>query len=152
MVSDTYGLHLMLRVAGVEQRAALADPNVVDAFLRTVVERVGMSVLAGPLVTTEEGTPERAGVSGVVILNESHAAAHTYPALGEAFVDVFSCRWFVPDTVLEVLRQHFGDHQVKERRLQTRGRHWDADVAKELSAWSDRRHGRPARRPGAGKA
>ena len=136
---DTYGLHLTLRIAAIQDRVALGDATLVEGFLRTLVDRVGMTVLAGPLVATEEGPRERAGVSGVVILHESHAAVHTYPFLGEAFVDLFSCRRFSPEVVLAVLRQYFGAHAVREKSLLARGRHWDADVAKELSAWSRRR-------------
>lgn len=144
---DAYGLHLTLRLTAIEDRVALGDPALVDGFLRTLVDRVGMTVLAGPLVATEEGPIERAGVSGVVILHESHAAVHTYPALGEAFLDLFSCRRFTPEVVLAVLRQYFGAHHVTERSLLTRGRHWDTDVAHELSAWSLRRRGRAEREP-----
>jgi S-adenosylmethionine decarboxylase len=152
MVRDTYGLHLTLRIAAIEDRVALADPIRVDGFLRTLVDRVGMTVLAGPLVATEQGPRERAGVSGVVILQESHAAVHTYPALGEAFVDLFSCRPFAPDVVLAVLGQHFGAHHVRERSLQTRGRHWDTDVAAELAAWSQQRDGEPEHQPSVRRA
>lgn len=141
---ETYGLHLTLRIAAIEDRAALGDPVRVDEFLRAVVDSVGMTVLAGPLVATEEGPRERAGVSGVVILHESHAAVHTYPALGEAFVDLFSCRRFTPGAVVAVLGRYFGPHHVRERSLRTRGRHWDTDVAKELAAWGRRREGRAA--------
>jgi S-adenosylmethionine decarboxylase len=141
MARETYGLHLTLRIGAIDDRAALSDPQAVDRFLRGLVDGVGMSILAGPLVGTEDGPPERAGVSGVVILRESHAAVHTYPALGEAFVDVFSCRPFAPDTVLGVLRQHFGPHRVTERSVRTRGRHWDTDITRELTAWSHRRDG-----------
>jgi S-adenosylmethionine decarboxylase len=140
-----------LRIAGVEDRRGLADPALVEAFLRTLVDRIGMTVLAGPLVATENGPLERAGVSGVVILHESHAAVHTYPALGEAFVDLFSCRRFTPEVVVGVLEQYFGTHRVRERSLVTRGRHWDADVARELSAWSQQRDGIGERQPSGGR-
>ena len=146
----TYGLHLTLRIAGVEDRVALGDPTRVEGFLRTLVDRVGMTVLAGPLVATEHGPLDRAGVSGVVILHESHAAVHTYPALGEAFVDLFSCRRFTPEVVVAVLAQYFGPHRVSERSLLTRGRHWGTDVARELSAWSQRRGGGVGERQASG--
>jgi S-adenosylmethionine decarboxylase len=150
--AGTYGLHLTLRIAAIEDRVALGDPALVDDFLRSLVDRVGMTILAGPLVATEHGARERAGVSGVVILQESHAAVHTYPALGEAFVDLFSCRRFLPTVVLAVLAQYFGAHEVRERSLQTRGRHWDTDVAKELSAWRHRRDGRAQPQPSGGRS
>jgi S-adenosylmethionine decarboxylase len=41
-----------MRITGVEDRAALGDTTLVEGFLRTLVDRVGMTVLAGPLVAT----------------------------------------------------------------------------------------------------
>ena len=133
---DSYGIHLMLRVGDVEHRTALADPPTVSAFLRSLVDEVGMSILAGPLVETEPGGPERFGVSGVVILQESHAAIHTYPELGQAFLDVFSCRPFEPAIVRRVTTQFFGQHRVLEQETRSRGAHWGADVAEQLRSWS----------------
>ncbi len=135
MAGTDYGLHLTLRVAGIRDSPALGDPQAVDRFLTTLVDRIGMTVLAGPLVGTEHGPPERAGVSGVVILCESHAAVHTYPALGQAFVDVFSCRPFATDEVIAVLTEHFGSLDVTEQEIRTRGTHWDTDAERELATW-----------------
>lgn len=98
-----------------------------------------MRILAGPLTGREDGGPDRSGVSGVVILYESHAAIHTYPWLGGAFVDIFSCREFDHEVVLGVFDEFFGTHRVRELETQTRGRHWGADIEREQLAWSSRR-------------
>ncbi|MDQ4069014.1 MAG: S-adenosylmethionine decarboxylase [Actinomycetota bacterium] len=134
--AGTYGVHLMMQVAEVERREALADPETVAAYLRSLVGRVGMSILAGPLVETEHGGPECFGVSGVVILYESHAAIHTYPDLGRAFLDVFSCRPFDPTLVDTVTTEFFGRYDVVETHVLDRGVHWGADVAQQLREWS----------------
>jgi S-adenosylmethionine decarboxylase len=139
MIGESYGLHLTLRLAEVEDRAALGSASSVLHFLRELVSRVGMVVLGGPIVGIEPGEPERSGVSGVVILRESHAAIHTYPELGEALVDLFSCRHFSVEVVLDVLTEFFGSHRVKERALQTRGYHWAAGIAEEMWAWNQLR-------------
>ena len=139
--ADTYGLHLTLRACEIENRSALADPVTVDRFLVTLVATIGMTVLAGPLVGVDSGPPELAGVSGVVILSESHAAIHTYPAVGEAFVDLFSCRSFDPRAVTTMICAFFGGHRVKEPVLAARGRHWQADIAGELRRWRGSRAG-----------
>src|SRR5882724_8617011 len=92
--ATTYGMHLTVRIANVEKQAVLNDRDAVSGFLSDLVDRVGMRVLAGPLVGIEEGVPEKRGMSAVIILYESHAAIHTYPELGEAFLDLFSCKRF----------------------------------------------------------
>ena len=138
-MEESYGIHLMLRVADVERPDALEDPGAVSGFLEGLVARVGMSILAGPLVGIEHGDVEHYGVSGVVILKESHAAVHTYPRLAQAFLDLFSCRHFEPEVVQAVMSEFFGCHRVVENELLTRGAHWAGDVAGHLRSWTSTR-------------
>ena len=60
---------------------ALDDEIEVAEFLKKLVAALGMRVRAGPLCGRERGAPEKNGISGAVILYESHAAIHTYSQL-----------------------------------------------------------------------
>lgn len=139
MSDNSYGLHLTLRVADIRDTAALDDQEVIASFLVSLVHRINMRILAGPLVTREPGAPEKRGCSGVIILYESHAAIHTYPALGAAFVDVFSCRSFSVDTIVDVLNDYFGHHRIVELVEQERGLHWSGTVRQHMEAWTETR-------------
>lgn len=141
MNHDVYGVHLMLRVAEIANREALNNEQQVEQFLVDVVHTLGMRVLAGPLMAREEGPPELQGCSGVIILYESHVAIHTYPCLGEAFIDVFSCKPFDTALAEAVVERYFGSYAVVERAVADRGIHWGRDVERELSAWQQRRIG-----------
>jgi S-adenosylmethionine decarboxylase len=135
MNPDTYGLHLTLRMSEVENRAALNDVDTVKSCIQTIVNRIGMRVLAGPLAEREDGPLENTGCSAVIILYESHAAIHTYAPLGQAFVDIFSCKEFDTQAVITVLNEFFGEFQIKEHNVQDRGIHWGADVKAEMNSW-----------------
>ncbi len=52
------------------------------------------------------------GVSGVVVIAESHLAIHTWPEYGYAAVDLFTCGEDVnPDAAFEYLKEHLAaDH------------------------------------------
>lgn len=53
------------------------------------------------------------GVSGVVVISESHLAIHTWPELGYAAVDVFTCGEKVdPWDACNYLAKHFGAEYV----------------------------------------
>lgn len=57
------------------------------------------------------------GVSGVVIIAESHLSIHTWPEYGYAAVDIFTCGTFVnPEKAAEVLIEKLGsrNHSVME--------------------------------------
>ncbi|MDX1933423.1 MAG: S-adenosylmethionine decarboxylase [Capsulimonadales bacterium] len=136
---ETYGIHLTLRIADLEPPGALNDPETVKEFLVELVGHIGMRILAGPLVGYEGGTTEKYGTSGVVILYESHAAIHTYPGLGELFLDVFSCKHFDVEDVHTILRRHYRTYRVVEENVQDRGIHWGCNVRSELTRWSDLR-------------
>jgi len=138
-MKDVYGLHLMMRVSSVRNRAALSDGEMINRFLVDLVGELGMNVLAGPMVTEEAGEPQRAGYSGVIILYESHAAIHTYSNLGEAFLDVFSCKPYDMTRVERVMNRYFGDFEVVEQTTLGRGVHWGTNVEREMETWATAR-------------
>jgi len=135
-MKDVYGLHLMMRVSSVRNRAALSDGEMINRFLVDLVGELGMNVLAGPMVTEEAGEPQRAGYSGVIILYESHAAIHTYSNLGEAFLDVFSCKPYDVTRVERVMNRYFGDFEIVEQTTLGRGIHWGTNVEREMETWA----------------
>ncbi len=129
-----YGIHLTMRMTEIENREALEGPNV-EHFLRELVGRIGMRILAGPLTGEENGDPMHRGWSGVVILYESHAAIHTYPELGQAFLDIFSCKPYEVSKVKEILGEFFGGFKVTEQTLFDRGIHWSNNAEAEMTNW-----------------
>jgi S-adenosylmethionine decarboxylase len=53
------------------------------------------------------------GISGVVVISESHLAIHTWPELGYAAVDVFTCGDHVdPWVAVEAIVKEFGATSV----------------------------------------
>ena len=137
--SDHYGDELTLRLSRIADTRRLGDDATLTRFMRDLVSRIGMTVIAGPLVATEGGPPEKAGKSAVVILAESHAAIHTYPHLREIFVDIFSCKPFREADVLDEFHRLVGDYEIAERTLTRRGEEWPRDLGAARKLWSGQR-------------
>ena len=58
------------------------------------------------------------GVSGVVVISESHLAIHTWPELGYAAVDVFTCGDTVnPWDACKYLTENFGAQDVNAKEI-----------------------------------
>ena len=58
------------------------------------------------------------GVSGVVVISESHLAIHTWPELGYAAVDVFTCGEKVnPWDACNYLTDHFNAKQTTAKEM-----------------------------------
>ena len=67
--------------------------------------------------------PVQAGVTGVVLLAESHLAVHTWPELGAVTVDVYVCNFQGDNShrahlALEHLVAAFGASDVRRQRLE----------------------------------
>jgi S-adenosylmethionine decarboxylase len=74
-----------------------------------------MGILAGPLVV--EGDPGNPGWTGIVVIEKSHIAIHTFEEGGKASVDVFSCSPFEKDRVLGYLEDRIRFGKVNTRML-----------------------------------
>jgi S-adenosylmethionine decarboxylase proenzyme len=84
-VIQPLGNHILLELWGVSE-ALLNDSATLEHSLVEAASRGGAHVLEGRFRCFE---PQ--GISGVIILAESHVTIHTWPELGYAAVDVFTC-------------------------------------------------------------
>ena len=86
----------------------LASEELVRGLLDHLPERIGMTKIAAPHVQRYVGQkPEDWGVSGFVLIAESHIAVHTFPHHRYIWVDVFSCKGFDEQPALDVVTDAF---------------------------------------------
>jgi S-adenosylmethionine decarboxylase len=87
----------------------LGDVAAIFDLLDTLPERIGMTKIAPPYVFRYSGVkPEDWGVTGVVIIAESHISIHTFAEHKRFHLDVFSCKPFDVDMVRERIGDLFG--------------------------------------------
>ncbi len=79
------GTHFLLDVAGATF-ATLDDVVLLETLLVDAVRAMGAKVLG---IHIHRLAPQ--GVSGVVVISESHLTIHTWPERGEAAIDLFTC-------------------------------------------------------------
>ncbi|HVP05366.1 MAG TPA: S-adenosylmethionine decarboxylase [Dehalococcoidia bacterium] len=86
----------------------LADENVVRVILDQVPEMMGMTKITQPYVLRYTGSkPEDWGVSGFVMIAESHISMHTFPERKLVWADVFSCKDFDAQPVIDEIKKRF---------------------------------------------
>ncbi len=108
------GMHLLVDLWGASN---LGDPGLIDAALRDAAIRAGATILHSHF---HHFTPN-GGVSGVVVLAESHISIHTWPERNFAAVDIFMCGACNPHDAIPVLRAAFHPERV-DLDEQRRGR------------------------------
>jgi len=95
------GRHLLVEFTGCEP-TALADLDGVTAAMLEAARASGATIVTHSF---HHFSPH--GVSGAVIIAESHLAIHTWPEHGFAAVDFFSCGAVDMDRGLGVLKAAF---------------------------------------------
>lgn len=105
------GGHLLLDLWDAQN---LTDPLQIETALRDAALACGATVLHSHFHQFGDG----GGVSGVVVLAESHVSIHTWPERDFAAVDVFMCGACDPLKALPVLKAAFrpGRVQLGEHR------------------------------------
>lgn len=103
------GNHLILELYDCPARI-LDDPEHVAQTMLAAVEASGATMIQ-PFF--HQFAPQ--GVSGVVIISESHFSIHTWPEYGYAAIDVFTCGDVIDmNAAVESLRQGFAAGSVQK--------------------------------------
>ena len=105
------GIHLILDLW---QASRLDDPK----FIAGVLERAARAANATVLHTHMHHFSPNGGVSGVVVLAESHISIHTWPERQYAAIDIFMCGKCDAYLSIPVLREAFraGSVQLTEHK------------------------------------
>ncbi|MBU0630765.1 MAG: adenosylmethionine decarboxylase [Candidatus Margulisbacteria bacterium] len=102
-----FGSHLIVDCYGCSKEK-LEDVLFVHDMLDTFPEKIGMTKISEPHVfRSTAGGEEMTGVSGVVLVAESHISVHTFPETGHVFIDIFSCKDFNTEYASQYLSEVF---------------------------------------------
>ncbi|MCO5399498.1 adenosylmethionine decarboxylase [Ralstonia soli] len=118
------GEHLLLDLYGVAP-ALLRDARALETALRAAADALGATILHAHLHrfdTVRTGTPggEQGGVTGVLLLAESHLSIHTWPEHGFAAIDAFMCGTGTTHAARAVFERALAPQRV-DLRIERRG-------------------------------
>ena len=108
---NALGKHLLLELKDCDKEV-LNDISFLKSVLLAAADEAGATVLGNSF---HRFNPH--GVSGVVIISESHLCIHTWPEHGYAAVDIFTCGDSVqPQKAAEILISKLGskNHSMLE--------------------------------------
>lgn len=127
-MNEIFGPHLMMDLSGCKKEI-LQDLKLHFDYLNNTPEIIGMTKITQPHVFPYQGlVPEDKGTTGVVIIAESHISVHSFEDKGYVFVDIFSCKPFNTELMIQKTLECFKptSYEIKiERRGLNFPRQWE---------------------------
>jgi S-adenosylmethionine decarboxylase len=103
-----YGLHLTLDGYDCHSER-LANLDTIYEFLNTCPDLIQMTKIMPPYVFKYHApVPQDWGLSGFVLIAESHISIHTYPEKNYLSIDIFSCKSFDYQQAVAYATELFG--------------------------------------------
>ena len=106
------GVHLIADLHEVRS-SALSDATALEALLREAAAAAGAQVVFGHF----HRFGAEGGITGVLLLAESHISIHTWPEHAYAAVDIFMCGQAVPERALDLIERSLGAGRVVRRDI-----------------------------------
>jgi len=118
-ILEVFGQHLMMEGYGCPEDK-LKDINLIYDCLDKLPEIVDMTKIIPPYVFKYSGkVPEDWGLTGFVLIAESHISIHTFPNKGFLTLDIFSCKQFDSDIAVNEIIELF---EVKKYAVEIKDR------------------------------
>ncbi|MBI2321470.1 MAG: adenosylmethionine decarboxylase [Chloroflexi bacterium] len=121
-------MHLVIDGFG-GSAAKLQDLALIYQTLDELPAKIGMTKIMPPYVFRYHGLKEQDwGISGFVLIAESHISVHTFPERGYVNIDIFSCKAFDAEPAVRAMRETFDLAGVKVHIIE-RGLEYPTDAS-----------------------
>ncbi len=125
------GPHLTLDMYGCN-KDKLNSEKLIYKILDELPDIINMHKISKPQIIKypgKEGSFDRGGCSGFVLIAESYISIHTFVDQRHASVDIFSCKNFDTNKAVDYLIDKFNPIKVEKNLIQ-RGKEFPKDVSK----------------------
>lgn len=120
-MKNTFGPHVTIDLIGCPKEI-LSDYELHFNYLKMLPGLIQMTPITQPYVFPYSGlVPEDKGITGIVIIAESHLSIHSFEDKGYSFIDIFSCKGFDVDKAIEITLSTFKP-QTYELNIVERGK------------------------------
>ena len=110
-------MHLIIDGFGANRKMLESEDMIYD-LLDRYPSQIGMTKVAPPQVFKYVGSkPEDWGISGFVLIAESHISIHTFPDRCYVNIDIFSCKDFDSEYAIQELKAIFEFDEIQKYLL-----------------------------------
>lgn len=119
-MTKTWGKHLIIDAYGIEEKK-LKNHKEIRKLLHRLPLVFKMKALSRAVVkkVVSDYYPNW-GVSGFIMLYESHISLHTWPEEGYVAMDLYSCKDFDDKEITNYVKEYWGAEKMKVKKI-TRG-------------------------------
>ena len=116
-MSEYWGHHLILDCKSGSKKL-IRDKQNLKNFVDELVNRIDMVAVGEPIIKyLASNAVDKAGYSLVQLIETSSIVGHFIDSSGDFYLDVFSCKEFDKDIVIECVKQYFSPFNIKEKYL-----------------------------------
>jgi S-adenosylmethionine decarboxylase len=106
-MEESFGPHITIDLKGCPKEI-LSNYDLHFDYLKKLPELIQMTPITQPYVFPYSGLiPEDKGITGIVIIAESHISVHSFEEKGYSFIDIFSCKDFDIDRAIRITKEIF---------------------------------------------
>lgn len=112
MAGNNFGVHLTIDIENCN-REKLIDNKFIYRLLSDLPSKLNMQKITLPYTMEwKDKFSNIPGITGFVVIAESHCSIHTFPEQDYVFMDIFSCRHFETEKIIEFLKKEFGSDKA----------------------------------------
>jgi S-adenosylmethionine decarboxylase len=106
-MEESFGPHITIDLKGCPKEI-LSNYNLHFDYLKMLPGLIQMTPITQPYVFPyDELIPGDRGITGIVIIAESHLSVHSFEEKGYSFIDIFSCKDFDVEKAIEITLEIF---------------------------------------------
>ena len=116
-MSEYWGHHLILDCKSGSKKL-ISDKQNLKNFVEELVNRIDMVAVGEPIIKyLASNAVDKAGYSLVQLIETSSIVGHFVDKNGDFYLDIFSCKKFDKDIVIESVKQYFSPFRIKDKYL-----------------------------------
>jgi len=93
----------------------LADRDHIENFIINACLSAGLNIILGPISVNyiDDKDDDKSGISAIAIFAESSISVHTWPQKAYGVVDLFSCKEFDVNDLVDVVEFYFSPTDIE---------------------------------------
>lgn len=106
-MKESFGPHITIDLKGCPKEV-LSNYDLHFEYLKKLPGLIQMTPITQPYVFPYSGlVPSDKGITGIVIIAESHLSIHSFEEKGYSFIDIFSCKDFDTERAIQITLDMF---------------------------------------------